>query len=80
MGTLYRRFPTKEALIEELVREQLADIRDAGVVAQRLPDGMGLEVFLWQTGKLLAARCGCLSRLWPAVNAAESRRRDACPR
>src|ERR1700685_427020 len=47
MGTLYRRFPTKEALIEELVRQQLVDVIDAGDTAKRLPDGVGLEAFLW---------------------------------
>ena len=70
MGTLYRRFPTKEALIEELVREQLSDIMAAATAAQQLPGGAGLEAFLWRTGELFAARCGCLSRLWTEANTA----------
>jgi AcrR family transcriptional regulator len=70
IGTLYRRFPTKEALIEELVRQQLADIIAAGAVAQQLPGGAGLEAFLWRVGDLLAARRGCLARLWTAANTA----------
>jgi AcrR family transcriptional regulator len=70
IGTLYRRFPTKEALIEELVRQQLSDIIAAGVAAKQLPDGAGLEAFLWRVGELLAARRGCLARLWTAANTA----------
>jgi len=36
MGTLYRRFPTKDALIEELVHELLADVvRDARTALER---------------------------------------------
>jgi AcrR family transcriptional regulator len=68
IGTLYRRFPTKEALIEELVRQQLTDIIAAGAAAREIPAGAGLEAFLWRTGELLAARCGCLSRLWTEAN------------
>jgi len=64
MGTLYRRFPTKEALIEELVRQQLTDLIDAAELATSLPDGQGLETFLWDAGRLLQAGSGCLARLW----------------
>ena len=70
MGTLYRRFPTKEALIEELVREQLCEVVKAATVAKQLPDGLGLEAFLWRVGELFAARGGCLSRLWTEANTA----------
>jgi AcrR family transcriptional regulator len=70
MGTLYRRFPTKEALIEELVREQLLDVVVAATAAKQLPGGVGLEAFLWQVGELFAARGGCLSRLWTEANTA----------
>ena len=70
MGTLYRRFPTKEALIEELVREQLCEVVKAATAAKQLPDGLGLEAFLWRVGELFAARGGCLSRLWTEANTA----------
>src|SRR6202451_657300 len=70
MGTLYRRFPTKEALIEELVREQLCEVVTAATAAKQLPDGLGLEAFLWRVGELFAARGGCLSRLWTEANTA----------
>jgi AcrR family transcriptional regulator len=68
MGTLYRRFPTKEALIEELVREQLCEVVKAATDAKQLPDGLGLEAYLWRVGELFAARGGCLSRLWTEAN------------
>lgn len=68
MGTLYRRFPTKEALVDELVRQQLSDFIEAATAAAQLPGGVGLEVFLWRVGELLAARCGCFARLWTGAN------------
>jgi len=70
MGTLYRRFPTKEALIEELVRQQLTDLIDAATMAGGAPDGEGLEGFLWAAGHLLQARSGCLGRLWTEAGTA----------
>lgn len=64
MGTLYRRFPTKQALIDELVgnlrRDLLALARDAA----GLVDGSGLEMMLIEAGKLQAKQPGCLQRLW----------------
>jgi len=71
MGTLYRRFPTKEALVGELVRQQLLDVVEAGQTAGSLPAGKGLERFLWRTGELMAARIGCLARLWTEAGTAE---------
>jgi AcrR family transcriptional regulator len=77
MGTLYRHYPTKEALIAALheavldeilgrTRELLADDRDGG----------GLEAYLWYTGTVMAARQGCLSRLWRVAAPETSERRD----
>jgi AcrR family transcriptional regulator len=64
MGTLYRRFPTKDALIEALVREILdATIRMAREAADQ-PDGAGLERFLETFGAYQAEHCGCLPKLW----------------
>jgi AcrR family transcriptional regulator len=64
MGTLYRRFPTKQALIDELVgslrRELLELARDA---AERT-DGTGLEELLLRAGHLQAEPRGCVERLW----------------
>src|SRR6202167_4568457 len=66
MGTLYRRFPTKDALIEELVHELLADVvRDARTALERR-DGSGLEAFLHAASAHQASQRGCLARLWGA--------------
>ncbi len=64
MGTLYRRFPTKDALIGELVRELLLDVLQDACEALEMPDGRGLETFLYAVGTLQSARLGCLPRLW----------------
>jgi AcrR family transcriptional regulator len=64
MGTLYRRFPSKEALIEALVSEVLeATIAMAREAAAR-PDGTGLEHFLQAASAYQAAHLGCLPKLW----------------
>jgi AcrR family transcriptional regulator len=64
MGTLYRRFPSKEALIEALVSEVLeATIAMARDAAAR-PDGTGLEHFLLASSAYQAEHLGCLPKLW----------------
>jgi len=64
MGTLYRRFPTKEALIDALVHEVLeATIEMARESANRA-DGTGLEDFLRKSSAFQAAHPGCLPKLW----------------
>lgn len=64
MGTLYRRFPTKDALIGALVHEVLdATIRMAAQAAEAT-DGTGLEAFLQAACAYQAAHPGCLPRLW----------------
>ena len=64
MGTLYRRFPSKEALIEALVSEVLeATIAMAREAAGR-PDGTGLEHFLEASSAYQAEHLGCLPKLW----------------
>ena len=64
MGTLYRRFPTKEALVEALVdalRRRLFAVAEAAV---QTPDGRGLEHYLEASAALQAANHGYLARLW----------------
>jgi AcrR family transcriptional regulator len=64
MGTLYRRFPTKDALISELVRELFTDLVVMARVARKVTDGSGLEQLLFGTGAIQASHRGCLSRMW----------------
>ncbi|MFD9664048.1 TetR/AcrR family transcriptional regulator, partial [Rhodococcus sp. NPDC059968] len=64
IGTLYRRFPTKDALISELVRQVLEDFVALAHEALSTPNGEGLEQVLYGTGAILASHRGCLSRMW----------------
>src|ERR1700748_562262 len=64
MGTLYRRFPTKDALISALVHDVLRTILKIAQEATERPDGTGLESFLAGQSAYQAAHRGCLPRLW----------------
>ena len=64
MGTLYRRFPTKEDLVNELVQTTLRRFVELAEQARAEPDGSGLEVFLRAASVLQADNRGCLPRLW----------------
>jgi AcrR family transcriptional regulator len=64
MGTLYRRFPSKQALIDELVGGMRRALLDIAVDASACADGTGLEQLLVRTGQLQASQPGCLPGLW----------------
>jgi AcrR family transcriptional regulator len=64
MGTLYRRFPTKEALIDALVADVLQSIVALATEALEQPDGRGLEAFLRASSAYQAEHRACLPRLW----------------
>ena len=66
MGTLYRRFPTKDALITALVHDVLATMLMIAREGTERPDGTGLEFFLTEASSYQAAHRGCLPRLWNA--------------
>ncbi|MBF6619037.1 MAG: TetR/AcrR family transcriptional regulator [Patulibacter sp.] len=75
MGTLYRRFPTKEALIDALVSAILDDILRDARVARDAADGQGLRDFLVAVGERQAHRHGQLPRIWGAERHAEPTRK-----
>ncbi len=53
VGTLYRHFPTKEALVDAMVEEYRNMILDSVVEAQQALDPWeGLRGFLWRIGRL----------------------------
>jgi AcrR family transcriptional regulator len=54
VGTVYRRFANKEALIDELLRLSLAEALDVARHALAGPAGAGLEEFLWGLGAVFA--------------------------
>lgn len=64
IGTLYRRFPTKDALVSELVHELMEDVVRLAHEAEAMPAGSGLEWFLYAIGDTQAANRGCLARVW----------------
>jgi AcrR family transcriptional regulator len=55
VGTVYRRFANKDALIDELLRLSLEDGLDAARQALECPGGIGLEQFLRGLGTMFAA-------------------------
>jgi AcrR family transcriptional regulator len=54
VGTVYRRFASKDALVDELVRLATAEITDAADRALARADGRGLEDFLRAMGRSFA--------------------------
>jgi AcrR family transcriptional regulator len=64
MGTLYRRFASKDALIEALVSEVLEATIAMAREAAGWPDGTGLEHFLEASSSYQAEHLGCLPKLW----------------
>jgi AcrR family transcriptional regulator len=64
MGTLYRRFANKQALIDELVGELRRELLAIARTAATASDGTGLERLLFDAAGLQAAQSGCLRRLW----------------
>jgi AcrR family transcriptional regulator len=64
MGTLYRRFPTKDALIAALVHDVLDAMRSLAEAAAARSDGTGLEFFLEAASAYQSEHRGCLPRLW----------------
>jgi len=73
MGTLYRRFPNKDALIRFLVDDLVRAMLDLGNRALAEPEGAGLETFLRGMGALQVAKAGCLTRLWRGGFSTEQR-------
>ena len=64
MGTLYRHFPSKEALVEALVSDVLETTIALARAAAARPDGTGLEHFLQESSAYQAEHLGCLPKLW----------------
>jgi AcrR family transcriptional regulator len=62
MGTVYRRFPTKQALIDELIDTLIDHLIDLAVVALAHDDG--LERYLRAAGALLFEQRGFLPLVW----------------
>lgn len=55
VGTVYRHFANKDALIDELLRLSMTEVLDAATDALSRPGGAGLEQFLRVLGAIFAA-------------------------
>ena len=64
LGTIYRRFPNKQALVAELVNRLLGDVVALGEQHCDDPDGSGLAAYMVAVCELLATHRGALARLW----------------
>ena len=64
MGTLYRHFSSKEALVDALVTDVLETTIALARAAAARPDGTGLEHFLRASSASQAEHLGCLPKLW----------------
>lgn len=69
MGTLYRRFPTKQALIDELVGSMRLELLELARQALNRVDGRGLESLLLDAGGFQARQPSCLQQLWSSSDA-----------
>lgn len=71
VGTVYRRFPSREALLETLLSDLLQVYLDEAEQARSLPDGTGLATFMRTVAEVQATPRGCAMRLWssPSVEA-----------
>ena len=69
VGTLYRRFPTKELLIEAVVNELLEQVHaTATTVLHNEPAGDGFAQYLLAVGWLQFEHAGLLARLWATAD------------
>jgi AcrR family transcriptional regulator len=74
MGTLYRRFPTKDALIDALAEDLLHRVLLAAEEAfEHEPPDRAFQTFLAAAGRLHASHRGYLQRLWTSPAAVELR-------
>lgn len=64
MGTLYRHFPTKQSLIDELVGQLRLNLLAMVRRACRRDSADGLELFLYDAGKAHAREPGYMQFLW----------------
>lgn len=75
VGTVYRRFPSKEALIDELVRLVIDDLVAAAEQALARGDGTGLEAVVHEIGKRFVDHRRYAGLMMPRGASDESSRR-----
>jgi AcrR family transcriptional regulator len=75
VATVYRRFPSREALLEALLSDLLQVYLGEAEQAHALPGGTGLAAFVRTVAEVQATPRGCALRLWssPAVEELRAR-------
>jgi AcrR family transcriptional regulator len=68
IGTFYRRFGTKDALVEQMVDDLLDELADAADRYLAADGADGLELFLREIATALSGRRGFLPRLWSSTS------------
>lgn len=63
VGTLYRRFPNKEALVDEIARQMLVELVGEAQRALSHPDGTGFEAFVRVLGDWISEHRGYAGKL-----------------
>lgn len=63
VGTVYRRFPNKQALVDEIAAEMLRELVVEARTALELPDGAGLDAFMRVVGRSLSTHRGYADKL-----------------
>lgn len=63
VGTVYRHFPNKEALIDEIAAQMLVELVGEAKAALALPDGAGLEFFVQVIGESVVEHRGYAHKL-----------------
>lgn len=63
VGTVYRRFPNKEALVDEIAGQMLGDLIEAAREELKRGDGTGLEEFLQILGRSMSDHRGYADKL-----------------
>ncbi|WP_225847139.1 TetR/AcrR family transcriptional regulator [Streptomyces sp. HPF1205] len=63
VGTVYRRFPNKEALVDEIAGQMLRRLTEEARRSLALADGTGLETFLRVVGQSLSEHRGYAEKL-----------------
>lgn len=75
VGTVYRRFPSREALLEALLSDLLDVYLEEYEQVRALPDGQGLAAFVRTLAEVQATPRGCALRLWSTPAVEEQRAR-----
>jgi AcrR family transcriptional regulator len=63
VGTLYRRFPNKEALVDEIAEQMLVELVGEARRGLTTPDGTGLETFVRVMGRWISEHRGYADKL-----------------